>query len=51
MNQIGPTSFRGSRPIHHSIRYFTDATGAMILENEEGRFRLDKSTGKYVRDA
>ena len=32
------------------IRYFTDASGATILENAHGRFRLDKLTGRYEPD-
>jgi hypothetical protein len=31
------------------IRHFTDATGATILENADGRFKLDRYTGKYER--
>jgi hypothetical protein len=36
--------------VDRSVQHFTDSTGATLLVNSEGRFRLDTMTGKYVRD-
>ena len=33
-----------------NVKHFTDAAGATIIENVDGRFRLNAWTGKYERD-
>jgi hypothetical protein len=45
-----PKSADIAAKVDPAVRHFTDASGATILENAAGRFKIDRMSGEYFPD-